>query len=612
METIGIGTEQGVLGLTPFLKKACPQLLKELPNRLRGFQGKTIVIDGTLITHRLHFAALPHDYRHVLGWYRLIKELRECDVRAICVFDGERRVSAKSNEAARRSRIRSLTLARAAIEAERHLRLQSVAQLLQRVKELPSSERKQTLERIPAVSSTLVDARGVPLILEEPFEQDEPEAPPETAGQLSPVPPELIDALASLTTQQTPVVKKGNVPDASPPFPSREPQPSPSVPRPPPSAPSTPKTPLSTTIKSGIRSQPSVAPSQPALQPPEISSRLAALFDAHKRDYQKVTTLEAESVLADDSGDSTPTIAQSKTQLELQSAEQSVWVSLGDDLDATTKAITELAEKSRDMSESLKRRSSLPTSKTFAECKEILRALGVQCITVEEQYEAEAVAAALVLGGQADYVASEDTDVLVYNAPLIRNIANRQGPLVLMSGPDIRTQLDLTNDRFIDFALLLGTDFSDRIKNVGPARAFKFIREHGTIEEVLKHEVKYPPRVAEESYLEQIEVARNVFRAVPPAPDLGSLERVEEDEEEVRDVMRKYKLGKEIEKDQDHLSSASTGDLERPMHVHENWQFLDDDPGLHAPVAEDAEDYQPQWRDFKIGDDIRASPYDQT
>ena len=41
---------------------------------------------------------MPHEHRHILGWYRLIQELREHDIRAICVFDGEERTAAKSNE----------------------------------------------------------------------------------------------------------------------------------------------------------------------------------------------------------------------------------------------------------------------------------------------------------------------------------------------------------------------------------------------------------------------------------------------------------------------------------------------------------------------------------
>lgn len=54
--------------------------------------------DGTLVTQRLHFAQVPHPHRHVLGWYRLVKELETCGVSAICVFDGKERSAAKAQE----------------------------------------------------------------------------------------------------------------------------------------------------------------------------------------------------------------------------------------------------------------------------------------------------------------------------------------------------------------------------------------------------------------------------------------------------------------------------------------------------------------------------------
>lgn len=54
--------------------------------------------DGTLLTQRLHFAPMPHRYRHVLGWYRIAKELQESDIRAVCVFDGRERNMAKQVE----------------------------------------------------------------------------------------------------------------------------------------------------------------------------------------------------------------------------------------------------------------------------------------------------------------------------------------------------------------------------------------------------------------------------------------------------------------------------------------------------------------------------------
>ena len=68
-----------------------------------------------------------------------------------------------------------------------------------------------------------------------------------------------------------------------------------------------------------------------------------------------------------------------------------------------------IAENSSLISESYERRNNPPTAQTFEESKEIIRALGVPCLDSAGAYEAEALAASLVINGHADYVASEDT-----------------------------------------------------------------------------------------------------------------------------------------------------------------------------------------------------------
>ncbi|KAF5371722.1 hypothetical protein D9758_003405 [Tetrapyrgos nigripes] len=213
-----------------------------------------------------------------------------------------------------------------------------------------------------------------------------------------------------------------------------------------------------------------------------------------------------------------------------------------------------LTEKSSLMSESYKRSAQTPTTRTYNECKEILAAMGVPCVEATGAYEAEAVASSLVLNGYADYVASEDTDVLVYEAPLIRNITNRNAPLVVVSGAEVRDVLQLTRDMYIDFALLLGTDFSQRIKNVGPARALKFIRAHGCIEKIVEEERKFSPRVPKEDYMMQVVAGRAVFGTLPPITKEildGMMKRqVQEGGDEdvkARFVMEKYGLSSVLE-----------------------------------------------------------------
>jgi flap endonuclease-1 len=130
----------------------------------------------------------------------------------------------------------------------------------------------------------------------------------------------------------------------------------------------------------------------------------------------------------------------------------------------------------------------------------------------------------------------------VYEAPLLRNITSRNSPLIIVSGKDVRTELALDRASYIDFALLLGTDFSQRIKNLGPYRALRFIREYKSIERVLQHEIKYPPRMPPEVYLEQVEAARSLFSTLPPLPDPDLLRPHQSDENEVKAILQHYGL----------------------------------------------------------------------
>lgn len=131
----------------------------------------------------------------------------------------------------------------------------------------------------------------------------------------------------------------------------------------------------------------------------------------------------------------------------------------------------------------------------------------------------------------------------MYEVPLIKNITNRSEPLVLVSGANVRSELKLDRASYIDLALLLGTDFSDRIKGVGPSWAFKFIKKHGSIERIIELEPKCILDVPVEVYLAQVELARSVFQTLPPIPTQVSLVQKERDEEKVTQIMHQCGLG---------------------------------------------------------------------
>jgi flap endonuclease-1 len=99
---------------------------------------------------------MPHQYRHILGWFRLINELREHSIRAICVFDGEERTVAKSSEVRaslcrqsglvdtiqqnRRRRIRRTDALRGEIESDRLSRLLALTKGLDALRLLDKDE----------------------------------------------------------------------------------------------------------------------------------------------------------------------------------------------------------------------------------------------------------------------------------------------------------------------------------------------------------------------------------------------------------------------------------------------------------------------------------------
>ena len=147
--------------------------------------------------------------------------------------------------------------------------------------------------------------------------------------------------------------------------------------------------------------------------------------------------------------------------------------------------------------------------------------------------------------------------MLVYGAPLIRNIASSQDPLFIVNPDTVRAALGLDQPRFVDFALLLGTDFSQRIKNIGPARALAFLRQHGSIERVLEEETKYPLRIPIGMYLEQISLARMVFQTLPPPPDKTAFRQGQVDEAEVKAILDRYNLLRFAMEDEDYSVALS-------------------------------------------------------
>jgi len=166
------------------------------------------------------------------------------------------------------------------------------------------------------------------------------------------------------------------------------------------------------------------------------------------------------------------------------------------------------------------------------EAKELLEYLGIPY--VQAPSEGEAQAAFMVRRGDADIVASQDYDSLLFGAPeMVRNLsAPRRGvKLELAVLSDIEHRLGITHEELVEIAILVGTDFNPGIKGIGAKRALKLIREHHSIDELLaKSVIENAPGIA------NYELVRDIFLH-PEVDTEYELRWSEPEEEKVKEFL---------------------------------------------------------------------------
>jgi flap endonuclease-1 len=83
--------------------------------------------------------------------------------------------------------------------------------------------------------------------------------------------------------------------------------------------------------------------------------------------------------------------------------------------------------------------------------------------------------------GDADYVASEDYDTLLFGAPRTLRGLTGSGDPELMELDATLEHLDITWEQLVDVAILIGTDFNEGVAGMGPKTALDAVREHGDL-----------------------------------------------------------------------------------------------------------------------------------
>ena len=97
--------------------------------------------------------------------------------------------------------------------------------------------------------------------------------------------------------------------------------------------------------------------------------------------------------------------------------------------------------------------------------------------------EAERTCAWLCKWEYVKGVITTDSDVLAYGAPIfVQNVRINQDTCNIIRHEDVLQVLDLTPIQFIDFCIMCGTDYNERIPGIGPARAYNLMCEHENLD----------------------------------------------------------------------------------------------------------------------------------
>jgi len=136
------------------------------------------------------------------------------------------------------------------------------------------------------------------------------------------------------------------------------------------------------------------------------------------------------------------------------------------------------------------------TDEMVSQSKRLIELMGIPYIQAPS--EGEAQASEMALKGDVFAVASQDYDSLLFGAPiLIRNLAitgkrklPRKNVYVDIVPEEVSLQsvlkiLGITREQFVDLGILIGTDFNQGIKGIGPKKALTLLKRHSTLDAIL-------------------------------------------------------------------------------------------------------------------------------
>jgi flap endonuclease-1 len=124
------------------------------------------------------------------------------------------------------------------------------------------------------------------------------------------------------------------------------------------------------------------------------------------------------------------------------------------------------------------------TKKQWNECKELLNIMGIPWINAPE--EADSQCAYLSKEKIVDAVLTDDMDILTFgSSKIVKNLSSKKNYTTEINLDDVLKTLNLSLDEFIEFCILLGSDYDDGLSNIKQNIILEYYTKYKNIEDTI-------------------------------------------------------------------------------------------------------------------------------
>lgn len=129
--------------------------------------------------------------------------------------------------------------------------------------------------------------------------------------------------------------------------------------------------------------------------------------------------------------------------------------------------------------------------------RDLLEVAGVPY--AQAKSEADHKLAKLCAAGVISAVISEDGDLMTHGVNTVLR-SHKPGSFIAYKKDEILNALSISESQFIDLCILLGTDYNENSKGMGPQTSLKLLLQHGSIEGILETNKKFDIEDLETKY----------------------------------------------------------------------------------------------------------------